>query len=174
MKSCTLCGVEKGLSFFSVRKASRDGYTSRCKLCISEAKKASPATANYNKEYRLKNLNSSIQRVQNWRAQNKLRVAAYHKQYITDRPAQRAMYDANKRAKRLLRYPKWLSEDDKISIAAFYNCARNLTEKTGIEHAVDHTIPLLGKTVSGFHVPSNLQILTAHDNNKKNNRYEIS
>lgn len=174
MKSCTLCGLEKSFSSFSIRKASRDGYTSRCKQCISEAKKASPATARYNRKYRLENLNSSLQRVQKWRAQNKSKVATYYRQYITDRPAQRTMYDANKRAKRLLRYPKWLSEDDKIRIAEFYKCARNLTEKTGVEHAVDHIIPLLGKTVSGFHVPSNLQILTAHENNKKNNRYEIS
>jgi hypothetical protein len=38
----------------------------------------------------------------------------------------------------------------------------------GFEWHVDHVIPLQGKKVSGFHVPSNIQVIPASENVRKN------
>lgn len=67
--------------------------------------------------------------------------------------------------------PKWLSVDHKTTISQIYQQCKKLTELTGVKHQVDHIVPLKGKTVSGLHVPWNLQILTASDNSKKKNHY---
>ena len=40
-------------------------------------------------------------------------------------------------------------------------------------HEVDHIIPLRGELASGLHVESNLQVITADENRKKNNNYRI-
>lgn len=59
------------------------------------------------------------------------------------------------------RTPAW---SELLEIASFYdNCPSN--------YHVDHIIPLRGTNVSGLHVLSNLQYLTAKENMSKGNKY---
>ncbi len=68
--------------------------------------------------------------------------------------------------------PKWLSETEKEQIRNLYIKARQLEKETGIEHDVDHIIPLKGKYVSGLHVFENLRIIPHKENNSKSNYHE--
>lgn len=36
MKKCNQCGIEKEFTEFQIRRASKDGFTARCKKCLSE------------------------------------------------------------------------------------------------------------------------------------------
>ncbi len=55
-------------------------------------------------------------------------------------------------------------------IENIYKKAKDLTKQTGISYQVDHFYPLNGENSSGLHVPWNLQIITAEENLKKNNK----
>lgn len=71
--------------------------------------------------------------------------------------------NAKYRAERNLRVPKW---SDLEKIKYIYECCPEGCH-------VDHERPLKGELVSGLHVPENLQYLTAEENIRKGNRYEI-
>lgn len=78
---------------------------------------------------------------------------------------------AKRNAARIQRTPKWLTKDDFCQIEALYRAARLLEKETGIAMHVDHVLPLRGRFVSGLHVPSNLQVLTASQNCSKHNNW---
>ncbi len=79
--------------------------------------------------------------------------------------------NANKRrADYMQRIPPWLTDAQWAEIEAFYAEARRKEDETGIAHHVDHIVPLRGKTVSGLHVPWNLQVLTEKHNLQKSAR----
>lgn len=82
-------------------------------------------------------------------------------------------YVNRRRANKLQRTPAWLTEDDWWMIEQIYHLAQLRTAATSIEWHVDHIIPLRGKTVSGLHVPTNLQVVSAKVNLKKGNRYAV-
>lgn len=70
--------------------------------------------------------------------------------------------------------PASLDKQHKQDIKFAYMCCVAWSAVTGVEHHVDHIIPLRGKTVSGLHVPWNLQILPAAENLRKGNRLDRS
>ena len=75
-----------------------------------------------------------------------------------------------RRARQLRATPPWVENSAFNSI---YYEAQKLTKQTGVEYHVDHIIPLKHDLVCGLHVPWNLQILTATENLKKKNSFEL-
>lgn len=56
-------------------------------------------------------------------------------------------------------------------IENYYAEAVRKTHETGIEHHVDHVVPLVHRLVCGLHVPANLQVLTESENCRKSNKF---
>lgn len=89
--------------------------------------------------------------------------------YALHRP-KRLADSAKDRADKVTATPPWLSAKQKKAITAVYQLAVDLGEATGIPHAVDHVVPLVGfcrktrratgerkQVVCGLHVPWNLR-----------------
>lgn len=88
--------------------------------------------------------------------------------------------EANRRAAKLKATPPWLTPDHKAQIAVLYKEAARLTRETGIEHHVDHIVPLKAKdrrtgkrVASGLHVPWNLRVVPGPENLSKNCYIEL-
>jgi hypothetical protein len=65
--------------------------------------------------------------------------------------------------------PPWVDADQ---LEAIYIEAWRLRQLTGVPYEVDHIVPLAGTTVSGLHVPWNLQIVPAWTNILKANKFD--
>jgi hypothetical protein len=72
------------------------------------------------------------------------------------------------RADRIQRTPKWA---DLKKIRAVYNASTRVSRVTGIQHHVDHVIPLKGKLVSGLHIAENLRVLPGPENLAKGSKF---
>jgi len=81
---------------------------------------------------------------------------------------------ARRKAAKLQRTPKWLTAYDKLKIRCIYSIAAMLTRHNGEPWHVDHIIPLQGDLVSGFHVPSNLQVMRGVENVRKHKKFEVT
>lgn len=86
-------------------------------------------------------------------------------------------YCAFRRAIKKQATPPWLTKKHRKQIAALYTKARRLEKATGLQHQVDHIVPLVAKLngsgeqiACGLHVPWNLQILPGSENQSKNCR----
>ena len=106
-----------------------------------------------------------------YRAANAKQLAANQVQYAKDNPGKVNAINARRRAAKLLRTPPWLTKEQRAEIEAIYVLCAERTKVTGVPHAVDHVIPLVGRTVSGLHIAANLQIITASENCSQNNKY---
>lgn len=104
-----------------------------------------------------------------WREQNRDSSRLTARLWKKNNPAKHAAINMKRKAAKLQRTVAWA---DLKKIEAVYEEAIRLTNETGILHHVDHIIPLQGDLVSGLHVETNLQVLTAEANMIKGNKYE--
>lgn len=146
-RSCEQCGRNKNSAYV------------RANPIDNRIRKARQRAANPEKirawkfYYCERNRRREADRVRRWILENKARNRAQVKAY---------------KLRKKNRTPAWVSDTEFVGI---YDEAIRLTANSGIQHHVDHIVPLFGESVSGLHVPWNLQILTASENLAKGNRY---
>jgi 5-methylcytosine-specific restriction endonuclease McrA len=147
MKLCCFCQAEKPLFDFYKEKRAKDGYSYRCKEC--DKKKST--------KWRLDNPDKRKEVQQKYFMSNK--------ELFNESCMRR--YASKKKST-----PSWLTQEDIIKIRCYYQVAQMRNRESGIKWHVDHIVPLRGKTVSGLHVPWNLQVIPARDNIRKGNKHD--
>ena len=160
MKTCTKCGDTKDVSLFGKDKYKKSGISPWCKECVrlSSAKR------------RLENPEKARTSSSKYREANREKERARYIRYNKENPSVRAANAAKRRAIQGRASPNWLSEEDTTKIKNFYEISLVMSEYIGEPHHVDHIIPLMGENVCGLHVPWNLQVLPAKENQLKGNR----
>ena len=111
-----------------------------------------------------------------YKARNKMRYAekrdevlATNRKWVENNWEVRAAVYGRARARRLTCdnvVPAWYNHAEAIKV---YAEAKRLTDETGVQHHVDHILPLAADHVSGLHWHGNLQVLTAGENCRKRN-----
>lgn len=179
---------QKGAVYYFTGIPCKHGHTAlrktkgSCVECIkietaASYKKRKEYFANYNKSvsgrkakrrYYEKNKETVIARAQARTDEAKNRYKSKYKEKNPD--LYKELVNARRRRFRVAT-PKWLTTEQRMEIRLKYRLAIELSRETGVRHAVDHIVPLLGENVSGLHVPWNLRVITQEENLAKSNKH---
>ena len=161
---CKSCRKELPYSQFFLRP---DGYPWRrkCRGCICIAQKEARKTEGYAPLARGEKDRANARK---WRRDNPERAEAASRRW-KERNSKHVALKARVRTRayqlgKQKRVPLWLTDCHKRWIEAIYEVASELNLE------VDHAVPLHGETVSGLHVPWNMQLLSRSRNAAKLNR----
>lgn len=133
-------------------------YRKKCRLKVNAS----------NRRYRAENAEKINARCREIRRRDPARFSAITGAYKKRNPDKHCAQQARRRAALRDRMPSWA---DNNAISSIYEEAARISAETGIQHDVDHIVPLLGKRVSGLHVEYNLQILPYRENRRKGNKF---
>lgn len=189
LKRCTMCKIEKERTEFNKARRERDGLMFTCRECgkildrqrrLKDPEKEKARKDKYRREH-MKERNLARQR---WAKENPEKIKEYRKRtYLKNKEKEnfKALeYAKNNRgiinalsSKRKAQLRKaMVGWGDLNKIREIYIECNRITKETGIEHHVDHIIPITSKYVCGLHVENNLQILTGSENCSKQNSFK--
>jgi hypothetical protein len=135
-----------------------------CRVCVAERAK----------RWRQNNPERFREAVKKWEEANpekkKQSAVKAARKWQKNNPEKHCAINASRRAKKHLATPKWLTDRELSQIDATYLYSKVKTRITGIQHHVDHIVPLKGATVCGLHVPWNLRVIPALENIRKKNK----
>ncbi len=109
-------------------------------------------------------------RITAWREVNKEKMIEARRAWREANNHKERAYVRKRQASKLQRTPSWLSPDDYWLMEEAYELAVKRTKLFGFQWDVDHIYPLQGRTVSGLHVPLNLQVIPGVLNSSKGAR----
>ena len=155
-RECSVCREKKDHTFFAKDKTRPLGIRYICKSC-SKIK---------DQKYRERRR----KHIALWRKDNPEKVKEMQKGRYAKNPTKGKIEASlrHKRAKQAL--PKWANKN---YIKLFYQIAQEESEKVGYKVTVDHIVPLRHPLVCGLHNEFNLQFLSASENSRKRNKFEI-
>ena len=173
MKKCKVCKKLKDFLDFEKQR-------NQCKDCRKSYLKKNKIKWYYeNREYAILKSKEWIEKNEEKRKENRKNEYYRNKEFaiLASREyrklnrAKVSHWSRLRQCSKAHRTPKWLSKEDKWLISEIYDLANLRSIATGIKWEVDHIIPLRGKTVSGLHVPENLQVITEKENKEKRNLF---
>jgi hypothetical protein len=154
----------RGLKQYFTGKPCKRGHISKRLLstgvCLECSKISCSNFYVENKEY------NRIRR-NNWRKNNKEHSNKKNIEWKKNNKHKVNAVNGKRRASKIQRTPSWSNYND---VKMWYEVAEVLS-RSGVKFHVDHVVPLLGKTVSGFHVENNMQVIPSYLNVSKNNQW---
>ena len=147
----------------------------RVKLFFQENKelvrtRKAVAQRNYRKNYPQKARESR----QVWAENNRAKDQSYKKKWQTENKGTVNYLTRKRQVAKIQRTPSWLTKEDLWLIKEAYELAALRTKIFGFSWHVDHVLPLQGETVSGLHVPNNLQVIPWISNIQKKNKVQYA
>ena len=176
MKTCTHCHQEKPFEAFYTSSRHKCGYAAWCKVCESKRSKEKnqrnrEARIAKAKLWRDANKETFLNGIKMWRERNPGRHEQLMKEWAQRNKGKVNAKWMKRDAAKKSRTPSWLTQDEHWMIEQAYDIANKRKQLFGFDWHVDHIVPLQGKTVSGLHVPWNLQVIPAKLNQQKSNRF---
>ena len=174
LKTCCKCQVAKPFDAFGRLSDAKDGLTYACLDCTRAKMKAWRA-ANGDRDRAAKNRwaeenrDKIKEKSQRYYAKNREKHKSACDKWAKANPQSVLIRQAKRRASKRNAMPIWLTAIQIAQIQEMYDVAIAKSVQTGIDHHVDHIHPLQGKGFNGLHVPWNLRVIPAHENQVKSN-----
>lgn len=195
MKICKICNETKELTEFHKSASTRDRLDSRCKSCKKVSRRKSyldnkEETLRQCKEYYEENKEYILSRNAQYYRDNKEWFAenarSYYLSHLDEYVERRKRYysenkhimreaKARRRAAEKNANVEWADQDYIKDLYAHVKEAEDVFGAIGLDWKfhVDHIVPLQHDLVCGLHCEENLQVLSAEENLRKHNKFEV-
>lgn len=119
------------------------------------------------RDYAAENREEARERAKKWAQDNAEHKRQYDKAWAAANKERAHSLKAKYRAARRQACPPWVDDEHMARIHEIYRLRREISDRTGVVHEVDHIVPLQGKIVCGLHVWWNLRVIPREENNRR-------